>query len=179
MKRAILALVMSCILFVGCNTPTVSNLVTALNVLVGSAQAAEVIATGLVAVNAISIGDAALVGVYASGIATAAQNSITELNSTDTAVVKIENITKQFAVVTKPVFGPTTSAEVTLAINVISVAVNSFLAQLNSPGVVSLAKLADKTETSVVLAPGDQKVLKQIQKTCTTIIKNAAVLQGK
>jgi len=177
--KSILAMFMAavlCLTTIGCGGSTTSNLVTALNAVADAASVAVVVTQGLVSTGTVSQADATLVATYSTAISTAASQSITELGTTDTNVVKIGKITADFAAVVAPnVPGGAAIAPLILAI---TSAVQIFMSQLNSAPVVAAAKAAPHAPVSLVLSGADKTLLKKTQATAASTVLKANVLKA-
>jgi hypothetical protein len=158
---------------VGCGSGTTSALITALTVVSDAANVAVVITSSLAAAGEVDPIVAAEVSAYATGVGTAVNTAIAELNSSDPNPKKILVITTAFANVAVPALGPD-ALLVSAAIKAVSAAVQLLLSQLNSTGVTALARTAPTATISLTRA--DKSALKAIQKkTAETLVKAAAL----
>lgn len=148
----LLLTVVLCISMVGCST---SNLVTALNAVSDASSVAVVVTSSLVALGKVSPDVAAQVSTYAQGVSKAVTVANAELNSSDTNPVKITVITAAFAQVATPAFS--NAPEVSAAISAVSVAVQIFLNQLTSSGVLTLARTSP--DVKIKMSVGDKLTL--------------------
>lgn len=174
MRNAITSILLVTALFattIGCTTTT-STIVTALNAVSDAASVAVVVTSSLAAVGKVDPAVAAQVSDYAAGVTTAVQASIAELKTTDANPQKILVISSDFAKVAVPAFAGTNSAPILAVIDAVQTAVKNFLSQLNSNGVLTVAK-AMPTKT-VKLTSGDKTMLKEIDKK-STVTKNLAL----
>ncbi len=167
-----------CLASVGCGNGTQSNLITALNAVADAASVAVVVVDGLAATGKISPADAALVATYVTSVGTATNQSITELNSTDTNSVKIGKITGYFAVVAAPALPPSIGPLIGPIISAVVTTIDLFIHQLNGPAVVTAAAAAPRA--AIKLTGADKAALKSIQKkTAETTAKAAALKTAK
>jgi hypothetical protein len=160
---------------VACTPPTVSTLVTTLSAVSDAASVAVVVAGTLTATGTLSPEEAGLVSTYATAVSTATTKSITELNSTDTNVVKVTVITEAFAVVAAPAFGPNVSPQIIAVTNAIGTAVQLFLNQLHASGALKMARLAP--HAVIKLEKGDKAKLKAIMVKATETSAKAKLLK--
>jgi hypothetical protein len=170
---AVLMALVLCLASIGCGSGTTSTLITALSVVSDAANVAVVITSSLAAAGEVDPAVAAAVSAYATGIGTAVNTAVAELNSSDPNPQKILVITTAFANVAVPAFGPD-AVLVSAAIKAVSAAVQLLLSQLNSAGVTALARTAP-TATISLTGP-DKSALQAIKKkTAETLVKAAAL----
>jgi hypothetical protein len=170
---AVLMAMLLCLASVGCGSGTTSALITALTVVSDAANVAVVITSSLAAAGEVDPIVAAEVSAYATGVGTAVNTAIAELNSSDPNPKKILVITTAFANVAVPALGPD-ALLVSAAIKAVSAAVQLLLSQLNSTGVTALARTAPTATISLTRA--DKSALKAIKKkTAETLVKAAAL----
>ena len=170
---AVLMALVLCLASVGCGLGTTSGLITALNVVSDAANVAVVLTSSLAAAGKVDPAVAAEVSAYATGIGTAVNTAVSELNSSDPNPQKILVITTAFANVAVPALG-VNAPEVSAVIKAVSVAVQLFLSQLNSAGVTALARTAPAA--AIRLTGADKSALKAIhKKTAETLAKAAAL----
>jgi hypothetical protein len=172
---AVLMALMLCLASVGCGSGTASGLVTALGVVSDAASVAVVLTTSLAAAGRIDPAVAAEVSAYATGIGTAVNTAVSELDSSDPNPQKIVVITAAFANVAVPAFGPN-AAEAAAAIKAVSAAVELLLSRLNSTGVTALARSAPTATLS--LTGADKSALKAIRKKTAETLAKAAALKA-
>lgn len=179
MMKSVLALFMAAVMVVttGCKPPQTSDLITALSTVSDASSVAVVVTQSLVLVGKVDQSVADQVSEYASGISTAVQTSITELNSTNTNPQKIAAITAAFAKVATPAFGEN-AVQVNAAIVAVSAAVKIFLNQLNNAGFLKAANAAPTAK--IKLESGDKAALKAIEKkVADTKLKAAKLKEAK
>ncbi|MGA7409266.1 MAG: hypothetical protein WBW33_02210 [Bryobacteraceae bacterium] len=170
---AVLMALVLCLASVGCWSGTTSGLITALNVVSDAANVAVVLTSSLAAAGKVDPAVAAEVSAYATGIGTAVNTAVSELDSSDPNPQKILVITTAFANVTVPAFGPN-APEVSAVINAVSAAVQVLLSQLNSTGLTAMARTAPTATVSLTWP--DKSALKAIKKkTAETLVKAAAL----
>lgn len=172
---AVLMALILCLASVGCGPGTTSGLITALNVVSDAANVAVVLTSSLAAAGKVDPAVAAEVSAYATGIGTAVNTAVSELNSSDPNPQKILVITTAFANVTVPAFGPN-APEVGAAIAAVSAAVQVLLSQLNSTGLTAMARIAPAATLS--LTGPDKSALKTIKKKTAETLAKAAALKA-
>jgi len=175
--KSVLAVIMATVMMfttVGCGTPKTSDLVTALTAVSDASSVAVIVTQSLVVLGRIDQGTADQVSDYSSGIGTAVQASIAELNGTNTNPQKIAAITAAFAKVASPAFGEN-APQVKAAIEAVSAAVKIFLNQLNNAGLLRAANAAPNAP--IKLESGDKAALKAIQKKVADTNLKAAKLK--
>lgn len=161
-KSFVSVLLVCMLLLVGCTPPNTSQLVTALNAVADASSVAVVVTQSLVALGKVSPDVAAQVATYSTGVNQAVTTSVAELNSTDTNPIKITKISAAFAAVAAPAFGSQSPA-ISAAVSAISVAIELFLNQLNSAGVLKMAARAPNVAPASLMLKGDKDLLKKIQ----------------
>jgi hypothetical protein len=177
MMKSIVSVLLVCVLLlVGCTPPNTSQLVTALNAVADASSVAVVVTGSLVAVGKVSPDVAAQVANYSQGVNGAVTVSIAELNSADTNPVKISKISAAFAAVAAPAFGDK-SPQVAAAIQAVSAAINIFLNQLHSSGVLKLAAAAPHAKPMDLLKKGDKAALKKTAAKCVETNAQAELLK--
>lgn len=168
--KSIIAVLMTlalCIFTVGCSTT--STLVTTLDAVSDAASVAVVVTQGLVATGSVDQTTANEVASYCTAVSTAVNESITELNSTDTNAVKIDLIVADFTQVATPAFGSDAS-QVSAAISAVSSAIQLFLNELHSTNVLLAAQTHPTAPLSLAMNRADRSTLKRIQaKTARTL----------
>lgn len=172
---AVLMALVLCLASVGCGSGTTSGLITALTVVSDAANVAVVLTSSLAAAGKVDPAVAAEVSAYATGIGTAVNTAVSELNSSDPNPQKILVITTAFANVAVPAFGAN-APEVSAVIKAVSVAVQLLLSQLNSAGVTALARTAPTA--TVHLTGPDKSALKAIKKKTAETLAKAAALKA-
>jgi hypothetical protein len=179
MMKSIVSVFLVCVLLlVGCTPPNTSQLVTALNAVADASSVAVVVTQSLVALNKVSPDVANEVATYSQGVSTAVTTSVAELNSSDSNPVKISKITAAFAAVSAPAFG-TQAPAVTAAIQAVSTAINIFLNQLQSSGVLKAAAVAPGVKPVDLLKKGDKATLKKAVAKCAETSAKAELLKKK
>lgn len=163
MMKSIISVLLVCVLLlVGCTPPNTSQLVTALNAVAEASSVAVVVTQSLVGLGKVDQDTANLVAVYAQGVDKAVATSIVELNSADTNAIKISKITAAFALVATPAFGAN-APQIAAAVQAVSAAINIFLGQLNSSGMLKMAAAAPNVKPASLLSKGDKAMLKKTQ----------------
>lgn len=162
MKSIVSVFLVFTLLLVGCTPPNTSQLITALNAVADASSVAVVVTQSLVALGKVDQATADKVATYATAVDGAVTTSIAELNSTDTNAIKISKVSAAFAAVAAPAFG-TQAPAITAAIAAVEAAVNIFLNQLNSSGVLTAAKVAPNVKPTSLMVKGDKVLLKKVQ----------------
>jgi hypothetical protein len=179
MMKTIVSIFLVCtLLLVGCTPPNTSQLVTALNAVSDASSVAVVVTQSLVALGKVSPDVANEVAVYSQGVSGAVTTSVAELSSADPNPVKISKITAAFAAVAAPAFG-TNAPAVSAAIQAVSTAINIFLNQLSSAGVLKMAAAAPGVKPMSLLGKGDKAMLKKAVAKCSETSAKAELLKKK
>ena len=164
-----------CLASAGCGSGTTSGLITALNVVSDAANVAVVLTSSLAAAGKVDPAVAAEVSAYATGIGTAVNTAVAELDSSDPNPQKILIITTAFANVAVPALGSNVP-EVSAVITAVSAAVQVLLSQLNSPGVTALARTAPTAVPALTRA--DKSALSSIKKKTAETLAKATALKA-
>jgi hypothetical protein len=177
MMKSIVSVFLVCtLLLVGCTPPNTSQLVTALNAVADASSVAVVVTGSLASLGKLSPDVASQVATYSQGVNGAVTVSIAELSSLDSNPVKITKISTAFAAVATPAFGDK-SPQVGAAIQAVSAAINIFLNQLHSAGVLKLAVAAPHAKPMDLLKKGDKATLKKTQAKCLETNAKAELLK--